>query len=35
MSWFYHSMPGFFIVLMSISLAIAAAIYQLWLVDVL
>ena len=35
MKWFIDTMPGFFVSLMTISLVIAAVIYQFWLIDVL
>jgi hypothetical protein len=33
MRWFYHSMIGYWVTLLSISLVIAAVIYVYWLHD--
>jgi hypothetical protein len=33
MKWFYHSMVGYWIALLSISLCFAAVIYVYWLKD--
>ncbi len=33
MRWFYHSMVGYWITLLTISLGIAAVIYVYWLQD--